>query len=101
MTRSLLAGLLLLASAAPAQIVPTSPGQQRAAARQARREAQRTDLPYQDSHLGNPSQAVRRGQSEHPQREAQEPRFGRDGRPHVTEPRFPGLRRRPKTEPNP
>lgn len=98
MVRFLLLGLAL---AAPAQIVPTSPSQQRAAARQARREAQRTDVPYQDSHLMAPTQAVRRGQSERPLRVAKEPRFGRDGRPHVTEPKFPGLRRRPKTEPNP
>jgi hypothetical protein len=100
MVRFLLPGLLL-ASAASAQIVPTSPGQQRAAARQARREAQRTNLPYQDSHLGASPQAVRRGRSERPTRVANEPRFGRDGRPHVTEPKFPGLRHRPKTEPNP
>jgi hypothetical protein len=100
MTHYLLLGLLLTLTA-PSQIVPTSPSQQRAAARQARREAQRTDLPYQNSHLGAPSQAVRRGRSERPQRIAKEPRFGRDGRPHIAEPRFPGLRRRPKTEPNP
>jgi hypothetical protein len=100
MVRFLLLGLLL-ASAASAQIVPTSPGQQRAAARQARREAQRTDAPYQDSHLSASPQAVRRGLSERPKRVAKEPRFGRDGRPHVTEPRFPSMRRRPKTEPNP
>jgi hypothetical protein len=100
MVRFLLLGLLL-ASVASAQIVPTSPGQQRAAARQARREAQRTDLPYQDSHLGTPAQAVRRGHSERLKRGAKEPRFGRDGRPRVAEPLFPGLRRRPKTEPNP
>jgi hypothetical protein len=101
MVRSLLLGLVLLARVAQAQIVPTSPGQQRAAARQARREAQRTDLPYQDSHLTTSPQAGRRGHSERPPRVANEPRFGRDGRPHVTEPKFPGLRRRPKTEPNP
>lgn len=101
MVRLFLFGLVLLAPAAQAQIVPTSPGQQRAAARQARREAQRTDLPYQDSHLAAPQQAVRRGSSARPPQIANEPRFGRDGRPHVTEPKFPGLRRRPKTEPNP
>jgi hypothetical protein len=101
MVRFLLLGLVLLAPAAQAQIVPTSPSQQRAAARQAQREAQRTDLPYQDSHLGAPPQAVRRGHSERPQQVAKEPRFGRDGRPHVAKPAFPGLRRRPKTEPNP
>jgi hypothetical protein len=101
MLRYLLAGFVLLPLAASAQIVPTSPGQQRAAARQAQREARRTEAPYQDSHLAAAHQAVRRGQSERPPRVANEPRFDRDGRPHVTEPRFPGLRRRPKTEPNP
>jgi hypothetical protein len=101
MVRYLLASLVLLAPAAQAQIVPTSPGQQRAAARQARREAQRTDVPYQESHLDATRQPVRRGSSERPKRVGKEPRFGRDGQPHVTEPRFPGLRRRPKTEPNP
>ncbi len=95
---SFLLGLGLLT---PAQIVPTSPGQQRAAARQAQREARRTESPYQDSHLATAHQAVRRGRSERPTHVADEPRFGRDGRPHVTEPKFPGLRRRPKTEPNP
>lgn len=101
MIRYLLAGLVLLPLAASAQIVPTSPGQQRAAARQAQREARRTELPYQESHLATLPQAVRRGGSEHPQRVAREPRFGRDGRPRVAKAAFPGLRRRPKTEPNP
>jgi hypothetical protein len=101
MIRYLLAGLALLPLAAFGQIVPTSPGQQRAAARQAQREARRTESPYEDSHLAAAHQAVRRGHSERPTRVANEPRFDRDGRPHVTEPRFPGLRRRPKTEPNP
>ncbi len=93
--------LLGLGLLAPAQIVPTSPGQQRAAARQAQREARHTESPYQDSHLATAHQAVRRGRSERPQHVANEPRFDRNGRPHVTEPKFPGLRRRPKTEPNP
>jgi hypothetical protein len=101
MVRYLLAGLALLASVAPAQIVPTSPGQQRAAARQARREAQRADAPYQESHLSTTRQAVRRGSSDHPRQAANEPRFGRDGQPRVAKPTFPSLRRRPKTEPNP
>ena len=93
--------LLGLGLLAPAQIVPTTPGQQRAAARQAQREARLTELPYQESHLGTSPQAVRRGSTERPQRAAHEPRFGRDGRPHVAKAAFPSLRRRPKTEPNP
>jgi hypothetical protein len=44
-----LAFALLLA--APTQTAPTSPAQQRAADRRARREAQATDADYKDSHL--------------------------------------------------
>jgi len=101
MVRYLLAGLALLAPVAQAQIVPTSLGQQRAAARQAQREAQRTDAPYQESHLSPTRQAVRRGTSNHPRQAANEPRFGRDGQPRVAKSKFAGRRRQPKTEPNP
>jgi hypothetical protein len=96
----LVAGLLL-ATAPPAQIVPTSPARQRAEARRALRQAERADAPYKDSHLEVSRRQLRRGAAERPARVAGEPRFGRDGKPHVTEPKFPGLRRRPKTEPNP
>jgi hypothetical protein len=100
MVRFLLIGLLL-ASAARAQIAPTKPSRQQAAARQALREADRTDAPYKDSHLDVSRRQMRRGVSTQPTRMADEPRFGRDGRPRVTQPRFPGLRRRSKNEPKP
>lgn len=101
MRRLLCTGLLLLSAVAQAQIMPTSPARQRAAERQARREARHTDAPYKESHLDVASQPVRRGSSAPRSRVAGEPRFSRDGTPHVTEPRFPGLRRRAKTEPKP
>lgn len=96
----LVAGLLL-ATAAPTQIVPTSPARQHAEARRALREAARTEVPYKDSHLEVSRRQLRRGATERPARVAGEPRFGRDGAPHVTEPKFPGLRRRLKSEPKP
>ena len=101
MRRFLCAGLLLLSAGSQAQIAPISPARQRAAERQARREAQRTATPYQESLLDAASQPVRRGSSTPRPRVAGEPRFSRDGTPHVTEPKFPGLRRRTKTEPKP
>jgi hypothetical protein len=88
----LLAGLLL--ATAPAQIAPTTPAQQRAAERQAQRDASRVVAPYKDSHLDPAS----RGSTAARPRPAREPRFGRDGTPHVTKKKFPGLRRR-ATEP--
>lgn len=101
MVRFFLLGLLL-ATAAPAQIAPTSPGQQRAAARRAQREARRAEAPYKDGHLAVASQPPRRGAASHPTRVAPgEPRFGRNGAPRVAKPLLPGLRRRPKNEPKP
>lgn len=98
--KTLFAGLLL-ATAAAAQIVPITPGRQRAETRRALRDAQRADAPYKDSHLDVTRRQLRRGAAQRPTRIVGEPRFGHDGTPHVTEPKFPGLRRRPKTEPNP
>jgi hypothetical protein len=83
--------------AAPSQTVPSSPAQQRAAARRALREARATDAPYQDSHLAVSHRQLKRGESAPVPGVAGEPRFDRDGKPHVTEPKYPGLRlRKPK-----
>ncbi len=90
----LAAALLLAAPAAPAQTQASSPARQRAAARRALREARRTPTPYADSHLGGTRQRLRRGESAPLPRVAGEPRFDRDGTPHVTEPKYPGLRLR-------
>lgn len=87
MSRYLFVGLLL-ATAAQAQITPTSPARQRAAERQALREAQHTQAPYKDSHLAVTRQQMRRGGSNPRTRPADEPRFL-------------GLRRRAKNEPRP
>ncbi|RZK23343.1 MAG: hypothetical protein EOO56_05410 [Hymenobacter sp.] len=95
MCRLLVFALLLLTIAgARAQTEPSSPGRQRAAARRALREARRTSTPYQDSHLAAPRRQRKRGESAPVAPVAGEPRFDRDGRPHVTEPKYPGLRLR-------
>ena len=97
-----LALALLLASPAAAQIAPSSPSRQRAANRQALREARRTPAPYKESHLAVTRQQLRRGGSETLVPAAGEPRFDHDGTPHVTEPSYPALRRRkPKAKPTP
>ncbi len=98
-----LAAVLLLASLSQAQgqIEPTSPARQRAANRQALREAQRAEVPYKESHLDVQPQHLKRGSSEVPRAVAGEPRFSRDGTPHVTTRKFPGLRRKRKNEPTP
>ena len=94
--------LLVVAAAAEAQIAPTSPGRQRAANRQALREARRSEAPYKDSHLAVTRQQLRRGGSEELLPTAGEPRFSHDGTPDAAKPKFPGLRRhKPKTEPAP
>ena len=85
---------LLTAAAAQAQIVPTSAGSQRAANRRALREARHVDAPYKDSHLAVTRQRLRRGDSAPISPVAGEPRFDHDGQPHVTEPKYPGLRLR-------
>lgn len=86
--------LLLAATAAPAQLAPSSPGSLRAANRRALREARRTDAPYADSHLAVSRQQLKRGSMVPTGSVAGEPSFGRDGRPHVSEPKYPGLRLR-------
>jgi hypothetical protein len=90
----LLAVALLTASAAQAQTQPSSPARQRAAERRALREARRTPTPYTDSHLGATRRLPRRGESAPLPVVAGEPKFDRDGTPHVTEPKYPGLRLR-------
>ncbi|MFD1874012.1 hypothetical protein [Hymenobacter bucti] len=87
-----LAFAVLLAS--PAQTTPSSPAQQRAAARQALREARATDAPYQDSHLAGAHRPLERGESAPVPAATDEPRFDRNGKPRVTEPKYPGLRLR-------
>lgn len=96
---SAVVALLLAASAAQAQTEASSPAQQRAASRRALREARRTETPYTDSHLSAPRRLPRRGESTPLPPVAGEPRFDRDGTPHVTEPKYPGLRLR-KRKPN-
>ena len=75
---------LLLAGPAAAQIAPLSPAQQRAANRQALREAHLTTSPYKESHLTVTPQQLKRGSTEGPpgaanearQRSAASPRSG-------------------------
>ena len=100
MPRVLFLALALLAAAtAQAQTEASSPAQQRAANRRALREARRTATPYTDSHLGAARQPLKRGEPAPVPPVAGEPRFDRDGTPHVTEPKYPGLRlRKQKTD---
>ena len=50
-----------------AQIVHETPSRVKAANRRALRDAQRTDSPYKDSHLGVTPARLKRGQSTQPQ----------------------------------
>ena len=93
--------LLAAASLAQGQIGPTSPAQQRAANRQALRDARHAEAPYKESHLDAQTQHLKRGSSEAPKAVAGEPRFGRNGMPQVATRKFPSLRRKPKNEPTP
>jgi len=90
---------LLLASSAAAQIAPTSPARQRAANRQALREAKRADVPYKESHLTVTRQQLKRGSTVGP------PGGANTAPPKGEGPRHAGLKlpslRRPKTEPAP
>jgi len=88
------AAALLTAAAAQAQTEASSPAQQRAASRRALREARHTETPYTDSHLGATRRQLKRGESAPVAPVAGEPKFDRDGTPHVTEPKYPGLRLR-------
>jgi hypothetical protein len=90
----LVTAALLTAAAAQAQTEASSPAQQRAASRRALREAQHTETPYTDSHLSKTHHQLKRGESAPVPPVADEPRFDRDGTPHVTEPKYPGLRLR-------
>jgi hypothetical protein len=87
--------------AAPAQTEPSSPAQQRAANRQAQREAEATDAAYKDSHLDLSRRQLKRGASAPVPGAADEPRFDRDGKPHVTEPKYPSLRLHKLKNPSP
>jgi lysophospholipase L1-like esterase len=90
-----LAFAVLLAT--PAQTEPSSPAQQRAAARRAQREAKATDAAYKDSHLDVAHRQLKRGESAPVQGADDDLHFDRKGKPHVTEPKYPGLRlRKPK-----
>jgi hypothetical protein len=95
---ALVAALLLTATVVQAQTQASSPAQQRAASRRALREARRTPTPYTDSHLAG-RRRLRRGEPAPLPPVAGEPKFDRDGTPHVTEPKYPGLRLR-KRQPN-
>lgn len=90
----LLLALALLVTPALAQIAPTSPAQQRAANRQALRDAHRTEADYKDSHLDVSSRNLRRGAAEAAAPVPHEPRFGHNGQPRVAQPLFAGSRRR-------
>ncbi|MVN76164.1 hypothetical protein GO988_07490 [Hymenobacter sp. HMF4947] len=99
---SILAVAWLLSTVALAQIAPTSPARQRAENRRALREARATEAEYKDSHLDVTRQHLKRGGLAAPAPLAGEPRFDRDGTPHVTTPKYPGLRRRKaQVEPGP
>ncbi|MGI4832187.1 MAG: hypothetical protein ACRYFK_01875 [Janthinobacterium lividum] len=89
---------LLLAGPAAAQIAPSSPTQQRAANRQALREAQQANVPYKESHLTVTRQQLKRGNAEGPPGVASA-RPGESKR-HAGL-KLPSLRRRTKTEPTP
>jgi hypothetical protein len=89
----LFSALLLAATTAPAQIAPSSPSSQRAAHRSALREARRVESPYTDSHLAV-ARPLKRGEMAPVGAVVGEPNFDRDGRPHVTEPKYPSLRLR-------
>jgi hypothetical protein len=94
----LVAVLLLATTAAQAKNESCSPASKRAANRRALREASRTDAPYKDSHLEVSRHHLRHGDSAPIKPVAGEPRFDRDGTPHVSEPKRFGLRlRKPKT----
>jgi hypothetical protein len=80
--------------AIPAQTEPSSPAQQRAAARRAQREAKATDAAYKDSHLDVAHRQLKRGESAPIQGADDELRFDRKGKPHATEPKYPSLRLR-------
>jgi hypothetical protein len=83
--------------ATPVQTEPNSPAQQRAAARRAQREAKATEAAYKDSHLDVAHRQLKRGESAPIQGAEDELRFDRKGKPHATEPKYPGLRlRKPK-----
>jgi hypothetical protein len=87
-----LAFALLLAI--PAQTEPSSPAQQRAAARRALRKAKTTDAAYKDSHLDVAHRQLKRGESAPVQGADDELHFDRKGKPHAAEPKYPGLRLR-------
>lgn len=98
MLRYVLGGLLL-ATTAQAQIAPTSPARQRADNRRDLREAHRTNLPYQESHLDMTRRQLRRGSTEPTPRATDELRFDRRGRPRRVRSGFLGLGHRAKSEP--
>lgn len=80
-----------LAHSAAAQIAPVSAAQQRAANRQALRDARRTESPYKDSHLNVTAEHLKRGGTEGPPGAGQLP-SSTSGRPSSRHPLF-GRRR--------
>jgi hypothetical protein len=101
-SKPILCALVLLATTATAQIVPSSPARQRAANRQALREAKSADVPYKESHLTVTRQQLKRSNSEGPPGAVNPTRLGvaNEGkrRPGL---QLPRLRRSIKTEPTP
>jgi hypothetical protein len=87
-----------LASPAAAQIAPVSEAQQRAANRQALRDARRTESPYKDSHLNVTAENLKRGSTEGPPGAGQLP-ASTSGRPNSKRPLFG--RRRTELKPKP
>ena len=83
---------------ATAQIAPVSEAQQRAANRQALRDARRTDSPYKESHLNVTAEHLKRGSTEGPPGAGQLP-AATTGRPSGKRPLFG--RRRAELKPKP
>lgn len=90
--------VLGLARAATAQIAPLSEAQQRAANRQALRDAHRTDSPYKESHLNVTAEHLKRGSTEGPPGAAAQRPQPTDGRPSTKRTLFG--RRRATSKPN-
>ncbi|HEX8504637.1 MAG TPA: hypothetical protein VF630_04650 [Hymenobacter sp.] len=90
-------GALLGSHAATAQIVRAKPGQVKSANRRALREAQRTESPYKDSHLGVTPARLKRGQSTQPQPEvSNDVRYKRGNSPTLRPSSVLNMRRKKK-----
>jgi hypothetical protein len=93
----LAAGLLLAAGSTQAQIAPPKPAKVNAANRRALREADRTDAPYKDTHLGVPRERLKRGGSDKQFPEGSDAlRYKRGTAPNAKEPNIFGIRPKKK-----